>query len=403
MSDRSAIHTIKGYFYQFDYTILQILNQENVRNKLTVEAIEDLDIETVDETTAIQCKYYEKTEYNHSVIAKPIQLMLNDFIERKRSSSQEVRYKIYGYYKSGQEKLIQPVNVEFLKSTFLTYQKEKVEYKHHEILQATDIELEQFISILDIDVNAFEYTNQLGVILEKLIEIFNCDIFEAEHYYYNNALNEIKKLSIDSNINNRKTSKLNFLENIDKKQVIFNKWFFQLKGREKYLRNLRSKFFSSLNVECLDRFFLIEINIEKYSRANLIELMLVISSKYSKITKRTPERFCPFIFISELDEKEIVEIKKYLRNAERFFIDGYDFQGSDFSTDSMLRPISFDNPIHIKFLNNDKDLESMLQASNKIVHIYQFYLQQPFFHYENDNIKHIKIELKEINDIKEVI
>tara|TARA_B100001179_G_C18259288_1_gene261829 strand:+ start:351 stop:503 length:153 start_codon:yes stop_codon:yes gene_type:complete len=45
MSDRSAIHTIKGYFYQFDYTIFQILSQENPSNILTVEEIEDLDIE----------------------------------------------------------------------------------------------------------------------------------------------------------------------------------------------------------------------------------------------------------------------------------------------------------------------------------------------------------------------
>ena len=403
MSDRSAIHTIKGYFYQFDYTILQILNQENIRNSLTVEAIEDLDIETADETTAVQCKYYEKTEYNHSVIAKPIQLMLKDFIERKRNGSQEIRYKIYGYYKSGQDKLIEPISVDFLKSTFLTHQKDKVEYKHHEILQAQDNELEQFISILDIDIDASEYTHQLEIIVKKLIEIFDCDIFEAEHYYYNNALNEVKKLSRESKIDNRKTSKSSFLENIDKKQVIFNKWFLQLKGREKHLKSLRNRFFSSLNVECFNRFFLIEVDVDKYNRSELIDLILVISNKYSKVTKRTPERFCPFIFIRKLNETEIIEIKEYLRNSGKLCIDGYDFQGANFSTNSMLKPISYENPIHIKFLNNSKDLETMVEASNKIVHIYQFYLQQPFFYYENNNMKHIKIELKEINDIKEVI
>ena len=403
MSDRSATHTIKGYFYQFDYTILQILNQENIENILTLEEIEDLDIEMADETTAVQCKYYEKTDYSHSIIAKPIRLMLEDFIERKRNSSEEVSYKTYGYYKSGQDKLIQPINLDFLKSTFLTYQKNKVEYKHHEALQATDNELEQFISTLDIDINASEYIHQLEMILEKLIEIFECDSFEAEHYYYNNALNEIKRLSIESKADNRKVTKSDFLDKINKKQIIFNKWFLKIKGKEKYLRSLRSKFFSSLNVECLDRFFLIEINIEEYNRADLIDLLLVISNKYSKITRRTPEKFCPFVFVSELDEKEIIEIKKYLISKGRFFIDGYDFQGSEFSTDSMLKPISFENPIHIKFLNNINDLEDMLQASNKIIHIYQFYLQQPFFHHKNDNMKHIKIELKGINDIKEVI
>ncbi|WGV12559.1 hypothetical protein QJS82_10295 [Psychrobacter maritimus] len=403
MSDRSAIHTIKGYFYQFDYTILQILNQQNLENRLTLEEIEDLDIEAADETTAVQCKYYEKTEYNHSVIAKPIRLMLKDFIERKRNNSKKVSYKVYGYYKSGQEKLILPINLDFLKSKFLTYEKNKIEHRYHEVLVATDDELVQFISILDVDINAYEYDHQLGLIREKLIEIFGCDSFEAENYYYNNALNEIKKLSVESNVSNRKVSKSEFLIKIDNKQIVFNKWFLKLKGRTEYFKKLRSQFFSSLNTEAFDRFFLIEVNIEKYSRADLIELILIISNKYSKVTRRMPEKFCPFIFISKIDEREILEVKKIMKSSGKRCIDGYEFQGDKFSTNLMLEPISSENPIYFKFLNNSEDLETMLEACSNIVHIYQFYLKEPFFHYNNSSIKHIKIELKEASDIKEII
>ena len=48
---------------------------------VSIEGIEDVDINHLDETTAIQCKYYSKTEYNHSVIAKPIRLMLSNYKE----------------------------------------------------------------------------------------------------------------------------------------------------------------------------------------------------------------------------------------------------------------------------------------------------------------------------------
>jgi hypothetical protein len=64
MSNRSADSTIKGYFYQFDFTILQILNASD-NDEITVEGIEDVDISNINETIAIQCKYYESTEYNH--------------------------------------------------------------------------------------------------------------------------------------------------------------------------------------------------------------------------------------------------------------------------------------------------------------------------------------------------
>ncbi|MEJ6552770.1 hypothetical protein PQI08_09515 [Psychrobacter pacificensis] len=210
--------------------------------------------------------------------------------------------------------------------------------------------------------------------------IFNCERFEAENYYYNNALNEIKNLSIQSNVNDRKVSKSDFLRNINKKEIIFNEWFVEIKGKNQHLKNLKKNIFSALNVESFNRFFLLEVDINSYDRADLIELILLISKKYSKLTKRTPDRFCPFIFIKNIEEKEIIEIKKYLTSAGRKFIDGYYFQGADFSPRFMLQAISYENPIEIKFLNNIEDLKTILKFSDKMVCIYQFYIDEPFFY-----------------------
>ena len=69
---RDAIDTITGYYYQFDYYILQLLDLAGENDTVTIEDIEDVDILKENELTAIQCKYYDKTEYNHSIIAKPI-------------------------------------------------------------------------------------------------------------------------------------------------------------------------------------------------------------------------------------------------------------------------------------------------------------------------------------------
>ena len=58
---RSATNTIKGYFYQFDKSILEILEQSNETNIVTIEGVEDIDIENSDEIQFVQCKYYVET------------------------------------------------------------------------------------------------------------------------------------------------------------------------------------------------------------------------------------------------------------------------------------------------------------------------------------------------------
>ncbi len=56
MKDRNAVSTLKGYFYQFDFSILQILSLSNMTDKVTIEGIGDADITTIDNKVAIQCK-----------------------------------------------------------------------------------------------------------------------------------------------------------------------------------------------------------------------------------------------------------------------------------------------------------------------------------------------------------
>ena len=54
---RDAIDTITGYYYQFDYYILQLLNLSKDTDTVTIEGIEDVDISEDGILKAIQCKY----------------------------------------------------------------------------------------------------------------------------------------------------------------------------------------------------------------------------------------------------------------------------------------------------------------------------------------------------------
>ena len=129
MGDRSAVNTIRGYFYQFDYSIIKILELENATDSIMIEGIEDVDVSSASEETAIQCKYYEHTEYNHSVIAPAIRLMLDHYKKVVEGNAAPINYRLYGHYKSGQAKLILPIDVDYLKNNFLSYTEKKVLHK----------------------------------------------------------------------------------------------------------------------------------------------------------------------------------------------------------------------------------------------------------------------------------
>lgn len=182
--DRTAVDTIRGYFYQFDYSIEALLELKNDTDTIVVEGIEDIDISTPTEDTAIQCKYYSKTEYNHSVIAQPIRLMLSHYKEVKDGTVPRIKYIIYGFFKSGQRKLNLPINLTFLKNSFLTYTKEKVQHCHYSELGLNDEDLTEFLSLLSININAKDYNDQLKNILALLKKEFNCSDFEAENFFY---------------------------------------------------------------------------------------------------------------------------------------------------------------------------------------------------------------------------
>ncbi|MGA3952221.1 hypothetical protein ACI2TT_16405 [Ralstonia nicotianae] len=156
MTDRSAVDTIRGYFYQFDLSILSVLRLTSPDDSVEIECTEDIDIRTATDVTATQCKYYAKTEYNHSVIKDAVKHMVSHFKESLAGTKPKVSYSIKGHYASGQEKLDGGIDVDFLKKNFLTYSEgkgaAKVTRYHHSELGLSDADLGEFLKSLTIDV-----------------------------------------------------------------------------------------------------------------------------------------------------------------------------------------------------------------------------------------------------------
>jgi len=402
MSNRNATDTIKGYFYQFDYSIEKLLTLSNDSDEIIVEGIEDIDIVTPTETTAIQCKYYSKTEYNHSVIAKPIRLMLSHYNDVKAGIKTKIKYLLYGFYSHGQSKLSFPIDIVFLKEKFLTYKSGSVQIRHHDELGLNDAELQDFLNLLFIDIDAKEYSVQYNSILMLLKDIFSCDDFEAEYYFYNNALNEIRKIAIKNNANDRKIKKSDFINSINQKQLLFNKWFLELKGKKLYNRELKDKYFRALNKSPFERFFLIDLP-ASYSVNELKHLIFIISKRYSNLKKREPKTYCPYIFFNNLSKSKLLELKKQLFDEDFNFIDGFPFFGSDFSAKSISIKADNYNKINVKLFNDIGQILGTLDYITKTKEVYQFYFDNTILSIANGDIRNICVQITSIECIKEII
>ena len=403
LAKRAATDPLRGYFYQFENCIERLLGLPNSTDTIVVEGIEDIDVNTASEQTAVQCKYYAKTEYNHSVIGKPIRFMLSHYSEVVNGSRKRIRYLLYGNYASGQEKLKLPIDTQFLKDHFLTYTKKGTKYEHHALLGLDDHQLKDFLSLLTIDLYAKSYQEQNKHVLGELKRQFGCTDFEAEHFYYNNALAVIKNSSISDTPQKRKITKKDFIQRIDTKRILFNTWYVRLKSKKSFLKDVRSEYFSHLNISPFERFFLVEIDSENYNRADLKDMLLNLSRKWSNLSKRTKQSFCPYVYIHGLPPDELVTIKNELFSEGHCFIDGYDFSGADFCVDSIARQATRENGIKLKWINKLEYIDVVLQKISKTKEIYEFFLSNSFFENTRPGIKHITIQYESLTDIKEMI
>ena len=390
---RDAIDTITGYYYQFDYSILQLLDLKNENDTITIEGVEDVDILEENGLTAIQCKYYDKTEYNHSVIAKPIRLMLKDYVSRT-PQKKNIRYKLYSRYKSGHNKFPSPLSVDFAKKYLFTYTENKVCHILHEELSLSDKDIEDFLNKIDVDIYAENYREQQAKVINRLEKIFQCGSFEAEYYYYNNALRYIKEVATQQNVKNRCVSKEQFLKKINSKKMLFDKWYLQFKGIKEYCSEIKKQYFSPRNVSPFERFFLIECD-ELIDNIKLLSLIVKISNNWSKLSKREVHTFCPYIYLHGISKERLVILKKMLQRESIRIWDGYDFLGADFCIESIIRKANSENNVKIKIINDLNSLESVIKSIYKTKEIYQFYLHEPFWEEEQSITYGIQISSTE--------
>ncbi len=84
-------------------------------------------------------------------------------------------------------------------------------------------------------------------------------------------------------------------------------------------------------------------------------------------------------------------------------IDGHDFQGADFSYQSIMQKATHGNGIKIKVLNTLLNVEQTVDAITNTRRIYQFHMGSSYFDYNKPAVRHVKIQVEQLSDIKSII
>jgi len=415
MVNRAANATIKGYFYQFDYAIAQILQAVDEQAVVTIEGIEDVDIDDINSEKYIQCKYYSSTDYNHSVIKPAIAAMIIHFKEIGSKKTPLPTYKLYGHYKSGQEKLPEKskITVDFIKTHFLTTQKKDTSAELiHEQYEITDPEILQFANQLEIDVYAASYESQMDSIAKLLIStIPRATREDVDNLFYPASLNNIRTLAIQQSLAARQTTKKRFINEINNKSLLFNNWLKQYQGAKKYVQLVRDKYFNQRTATSLEnkaRFFIINLPPTHADIGSTLALALLISKKFSnRASLRTPDtdRYCPYLHLSNTNETMYRDLKLSLRAASILFIDGHDFKNSDFYVDSILKTPTSHTNIQLKLIDEFDDLNTTLQAPHRrAIEVFEFYHSTPITGLViPSSALYAAIKIDSIEEIKEIL
>ena len=327
--------------------------------------------------------------------------MLRDLLDRIKQGRQEIRYRLYAYFSETSPKEIQ-LDLQSIKQCLRKKKQDGTVIDYQNDCGASDDDLEKFLGLLSIEI-ATEYDRHKGEVFNIIEQEYNCDREEAE-FYYNNALSLVSQMASEPDEQDRRITKQRFLQNTNNRKVLYSIWRLQEIGKGKYCREIRKQHFSIRNIPPCARFFIVQFKGGEAS-ASIKEILLKIRKNWSSHKrKRKPaqDRYAPYVCLRDVTHDLLVEIKKELFNEGIKFTDGFAFAGADFNVNELNKQQTYENQLSLRFINEDKLISQVIDSlDNKTKEVYQFYKDDPL---EIDrDIKHIKIKVKDISYIKEII
>jgi hypothetical protein len=308
---READYTIKGFIYQFNLTLLKIL-ESNDDTEITVEGIiEDIDLKDGDQIEAVQCKYHETQEtYTLSLFYKPILQMMAHYC---KNNNPLIQYTLYAH---------------------LPNQKDEVKLTKNDldtIASTKDLKLGKYVSQIDGSFDANNFLNhfkiEFGESFDELVQSTknklssnNFDPTEIDTLIYPNAINEIANYSIKHDATQRIVTKSGLLKLLKEiRKTAITKWTLSLKDYKKIIDARRKQLKPNLDKNSRLRYFLIsDCDIEDFDQSIVTFISDYIDKFHSK-----PAHIQTPVFALDCDQVKFDEIRLRLFKKGIKFRDGF--------------------------------------------------------------------------------
>ncbi|MCT8139971.1 hypothetical protein H1D32_21075 [Anaerobacillus sp. CMMVII] len=362
-------YAVKGFLYQFDLTIMKIL--ENPDCEISFENQQDIDYEEF----VIQVKHKETQVYQPSKIKAPVIQLLKLFdINRSKT------FCLYCHFKD-------------------TPQHDK------------QLSLEELNTILGKEGNSFstelknyfiksftlkflhDYEQTFINLIEKIKTVYRLKARNESLIYHSIFRSEILRLVIKEK-KFRILNKLALDELIKKTQdIVFHSVYDNYLTKDSYEDFIRKTFFTQRtpNLQNFERLFIIDTS-GYWDLTDLQSVIYNISNKYYR-KEKSP---APYICFQNINKDTLNIIKQDLIDAGLSFCDGTYFNGDKFRLDKLITN-NWDNKV--KFI--DREFLEQLVKSKNIQEIYQFYTESNFE--INTNYKHIKVQLNDITQVNKIL
>lgn len=317
---RIADSTIKGFMYQFNLSLNEILKSTNEIVKIE-GIIEDIDRINEENITAIQCKYHEEVEkFQWSKVSKPILQMLKTYTN---SDGNNISFVLYAFFPSEQlgekavsknelNEMLNTKNIEYI-CDYIAHikkienpeiknlvRKERKTKEEKEKIRQYFIanELEVLYDIDDFLNNRFRFVvGREYYELEEENKMLLCQNGfsqdDVNDIAFPNAIQKIASLSILKEDEDRNITKKELLEELKGiRKTAISRWTRELSNYKELLISRRKQLGKSLNVNYRKRCFVFEpTQIENFEQ----EIVLFIKN-YIDIYCCKPKLHIPAIF-----------------------------------------------------------------------------------------------------------
>jgi len=322
-ASRSATHTIAGYHYQFDKSLIEILGSQN-EDPIKLEGIEDIDLES----ELIQCKYHSAQKYTPSKIKSPLLAFATHFSKYRGTTI----YTLYAYFREGS--LPTSLTVGELK-TILGIALDE--------LAIDEDDLNKFVTGCLRIVPAGDFDAQREQAIETICAALNCANDEAIEYYYGNALHEIMRLSRQSDETLRITTRAAFIATINRKARLYSIWTQQIAGEKEYHTFVRKKLQShdALSASKRKMFYLNSSVVTNSGVTGVSTLCEFLVKRFFQVGHSLITSFPPTVVL-EASNDLIVSLKRNLLEKKIAFNDGFehiDFQPWAFDADPVINRV----------------------------------------------------------------